>query len=147
MRFTTIITFLLLLGALAVGVMIDRNNLNIDTIDSTLDNASAIVYNVSFTNANIDFPNGRGIMLVIEKYMHFMGAFIFEIFRTGIHFGHDNPDYFEPTFVFKIIKLIIVLVIVSLIIKPLFYLGVIIILLGIWVHNKFFTKTSHKIKK
>ena len=82
------------------------------------------------------------MMLVLEKYIKFVGTFSIEVFRAGVHFGQDNPGYFEPDFITKVIKLVIILLIISLLIKPLGYLIIIIILLSMYIKDIYFKRNK-----
>jgi len=65
--------------------------------------------------------------------------------RTGINFGKDNPQYFTAEFIIKIIKLIVILIIVSLLIKPIFY-TLIFLVMGIMWMVDFIKKRKDKRK-
>ena len=132
MRIFSIIILLFLLSAFAIGVGLqDTDN---SLIDSSIDNASFIIENISLTPPeDSKLPNSEGLFKIVESGIKFVGVLGFETIRTGIYFGKDNPEYFTPDFIFKIVKLILILVIVSLLIKPIFYILIFLVMGLIWI--------------
>ncbi len=147
MNFFNILILLFVLTALTIGSGFQGEDISL--VDKSIDNASQVVNNITLTydGGETDIPNMDGIYLVIEKYIHFIGTFLFEVMRAGITFGHENPNYFEPTFIFSIIKLIVILVIISLLITPLFYLGIIIVMFFIWILERIKKKKLNSKEK
>jgi len=145
MKIVSILVLLFLLSAFAIGVGLQDSDSEI--IDSSIDNASLVIENISFDYPTLeDVPNSKGIFKIVESGVKFVGVLGIETMRTGIYFGKDNPGYFTPEFILKIIKLIVVLVIVSLLIKPTFYVLVFIVMGLIWIidyiKRKKFTNTK-----
>lgn len=127
MNLFNIIILIFLLGAFAIGVSI--TDLDKEVLDHALNNASLVLGNITLdTSTNNTSSTMGGFFKVLEQYVQFIGTFAIEIFRVGIHFGQDNPGYFEPTLILGVMKLIVWLVIISLLIKPVSYLVVFIIL-------------------
>jgi len=136
MRLTTIVLLLFLLSAFAIGISLESSDFN--NVNTAIDNASNLIQNITLTpeaysNSKIDM---NGIYLILEKYIQFIGVLVLEVMRIGIKFGFENPSYFSPEFIFSLVKLIIILVIVSLLIQPLFYLVIFIIMGFIWLKDK-----------
>lgn len=146
MRITTIIFLVFLLGAFAIGA--STYELDKETINIIINNTSQAIENIELTNnlSDSEIPNYEGLMKVLEKYIHFVGTFTIEIFKVGLYFGRDNPDYFEPVFIIKIIKLIIVLVIIMLLIKPVGYLLIFLILFVMFIYDKIKNNKSKRRK-
>jgi hypothetical protein len=146
MRISTIVILLFVLSAFAIGVGLQDSSKAL--IDSSIDNASLVIENISFdypTQENI--PNSKGLFKIVESGVKFVGVIGFETMRAGIHFGKDNPQYFTTDFIFKVIKLIVVLVIISLLIKPAFY-GIIFLVMGImWVVDMIRKKRKFILKQ
>ena len=143
MRIFSIVILLFLLSAFAIGIntqSLDSSNidLSIDTISSTIDNISLQAPEYS------EIPNAKGIYKIIESGVKFAGVLGIESMRIGIHFGHDNPQYFTPEFIIKVIKLIIILVIVSLLIKPLFYILIFLVMGIMWFVNRIKKRKENK---
>lgn len=135
MNFFNLAIFLFILSAFALGV--GTQELELGIIDSAIDNASEEIYNITLDAPNnSEIPNAEGIFEIVEQGVKFVGVFVIEILRAGVHFGHDNPQYFTPEFIFKLMKLIIFAVIVSLLIKPIFYILIFLVLIGIWIKDK-----------
>jgi uncharacterized membrane protein len=142
MNFWNIGILLFLLSAFMFGVGVQDQDIVL--IDNTLDNVSSIIKDINLDNSNAfddlrensSIPNANGLVEIIEQGMKFVGVIGTELFRTGSYFGHDNPEYFSPEFILKIVKWIIILLIVSLLIKPISYLVVLLILFGIWIRDK-----------
>ena len=132
MNFTNLLLLVFLMSAFAIGVSIQPEDNQI--LQQGLDNMSIVMQNITLEPVDNEYANG--LHLILEKFVGFMGVTFVEITRMGISFGMDNPDYFEPSFIFSIVKLIVVLVIVSLLIKPISYLVVLIVLLSMWVIEK-----------
>jgi len=129
MNLVNIILLVFLLGAFAIGISLADNEMEIGVIDSALDNATITILDISIEPSNVStIPNAEGLFMVVEKYLHFVGVFLFEVFRTGIHFGYDNPRYFEPDFIISVIKLIVWAIVISLLIKPAFYVLIFIVM-------------------
>ncbi|MFW6233449.1 MAG: hypothetical protein ACOC3Z_02180 [Nanoarchaeota archaeon] len=142
MNFFNIGILLFLLSAFMFGVGVQDQDIVL--IDNTLDNVSNIIDNIDLDNS-IDFydlredssiPNTNGLIEIIEQGIKFVGVLSTELFRAGSYFGHDNPEYFSPEFILKIVKWIMILLIVSLLIKPISYLVVLLIIFGIWIKDK-----------
>jgi len=125
---------LFLLSAFMFGVGVQDKDIVL--IDNALDNVSSVIKNINLDNSSVfddlrensSIPNANGLVEIIEQGMKFFGVIGTELFRAGSYFGHDNPEYFSPEFILKIIKLIVVLAIVSFLIKPIGYLFIFIIL-------------------
>lgn len=146
MRFTTIIVLVFILTALSIGVALQEGQGQLELVDSSINNASLTLANLNITNQNISIAgtNIDGFYLVLEKYIQFIGTFMFETIRIGVRFGYENPDYFTPEFLITVLKLIIFALVFSLLIKPLGYLIVFIILGVIWLKDKIKKKNEQK---
>ena len=108
MKILYILILLFLLSAFSIGVGLSDSNR--DIMDSSLDNVSLIIENI---NLNVpddsEITNAKGIYKIIESGIKFVGVLGLETMRTGIYFGQDNPQYFTPEFIIKIIKLIYII--------------------------------------
>ena len=148
MSYTNIFFFLFLLSALAVGVALEDSDKVI--IDDSLNKAILNINNITLSDSKINgtnIPNINGLFTVLENYIRFVGSFAIEIFRAGIHFGQDNPDYFEPSTLMYYVKLIVWLLIISLLIKPVGY-GVIFLIMGVmFIYEKLKKGKSERITK
>ena len=137
MRLVGLLVFLFLLSAFAIGSSIPEDKIN--EIDLAINNITIRIDEIELNyneTQESQIPNMEGFFDVLEKYIKFVGTFAIEVMRAGIYFGNDNPDYFEPSFILKIITLIFWLIIISLLIKPLVYLIILIVLLGMFINNK-----------
>jgi len=133
MRITNIIILVFLLGAFAIGITLsEHSSLTPEDVSEILDSSNITRIELNrVSEPVISYTNN--IIVVVESFVRFVIVFAIETFKLGIGFGYDNPDYFEPSFIIFIIKWIVILVIVSLLIKPLFYVVVLLILFGIWI--------------
>jgi hypothetical protein len=141
MRILSLVIIVFLLAAFSVGIA--NKDVEINKIDASFNNASNKITKINLSDNKIeetDIPNIEGFYLILEKYIHFIGVLGLEVTRAGVHFGHNNPDYFEAEYILKIAKWIIYLVIISLLIKPLMYFLIFIILCGMWLYDKFIKK-------
>ena len=145
MRITNIIILIFLLFAFAIGISMQEQDFS--EIDDSINNVSNIIENINITYASSEnsvIPNMKGFYLIIEKYIQFIGTLCFEVLRAGIKFGHDNPNYFEAANIIYIAKLICILLIISLLIKPVMYLGIFIIMGIIFIKDKIKKKKDKK---
>ncbi len=141
MRLITIIVLLMFLTLFALGGIL-KDSPEVDTV-GIFSNATIIIQNITL-DSNSSSPLANSVIEITEQYIHFVGTVLFESSKFIVAFGKDNPDYFEPSFIIKIVRLIVILVIVSLLIKPLFYLGIMIVMLGIWLKDKIIKKEKWK---
>jgi len=143
MNFFHIGILLFILSAFMFGVGVQNNDITL--IDNALNNVSNAITTIDLDNSsafselkeNSSIPNAEGLIDIIEQGVKFVGVIGVEMFRAGAYFGHDNPQYFSPEFILKLIKWLVILVIISLLIKPISYLVVLLILFGIWIKDKF----------
>ncbi len=143
MRITSIFILIFLMAAFAVGSGME--SLDSEVIEGAMDNVSIIIQNITLEDSENQYTNG--MFTILERFIHFIGVTFVEVMRMGIFFGSENPEYFEPLYILKIIKLLIWLVIISLLIKPLFYLVIIIVMLVLWIVDKIKKKKTHTIRK
>ncbi|KKN34621.1 hypothetical protein LCGC14_0792110 [marine sediment metagenome] len=150
MKLMSILGLLFLLAAFGIGVsLIDSSTI------MTPENITIILDKTNITQIELErvevvsegFVNINNFLNVIESYIRFLLVLFIEIIKAGVNFGYDNPDYFEPSFIIQIIKLIIILVIISLLIKPITYGIVLLILLGIWIKDKLNSNSIKRSKK
>jgi len=143
MNFFHIGILLFILSAFMFGVGVQNNDITL--IDNALNNVSNAITTIDLDNSsafselkeNSSIPNAEGLIDIIEQGVKFVGVIGVEMFRAGAYFGHDNPQYFSPEFILKLAKWLVILVIISLLIKPISYLVVLLILFGIWIKDKF----------
>lgn len=147
MRLFNILILIFVLAAFAIGSTLQSEDMNI--IHESLDNASIIVQNITLQYPTLDYSQSQymdGGYKILEKAMHFFGVAYVEVMRMGIVFGSENPEYFEPSYIMKIIKMLIYFALISLLIKPVFYLIVFIIMVVIWVTDKIKAKNKEKLE-
>ena len=143
MRIMGVLIFLFVLTALTIGSTIPEDKIVI--VDSALDNATIEIDLIDLdSETDSTIPNMEGLMDVLERYVKFIGAFFVEVMRAGIHFGNDNPNYFEPDFIYQTLKLVLILIILGLLIKPLGYLVIILIMLGMYILDKIKIRKKRK---
>ena len=145
MRITNIIILIFLLSAFAIGISMQEQDFS--KLHDSIDNASNIIQNINLTYPSSEsskIPNMEGFYLILEKYIQFIGTLFFEVLRAGIQFGYDNPNYFEAANIIYIAKLICILLIISLLIKPVMYLGIFIIMGIIFIKDKIKKKKDKK---
>ena len=129
MKITNLFILLFIMSAFAIGISIQDDEIN--NVNEAINNASLTIQNIEIGKSENDYLDG--IFIVVEKYMVFVGTFAFEGMKLGINFGQKNPEYFEQDFIFKIIKLLVCLALLSLLIQPLFYLIVLIVIGLLWI--------------
>ncbi len=149
MRLFGLIVFLFLLAAFGIGAGLSESEiLTPDNITQVIDNTNITQIELSRVSISEEgFIGTNNIITILESYIRFVLTFSLEILKVGIGFGYDNPDYFEPAFILKIISWIVILVIISLLIKPVTYAIVLLILLGIWIKDKVKSNFIKRTKK
>lgn len=146
MRITSILILLFLMSAFAIGTALEGTDTSL--VDSSINNASLILSNISLTSpSDSSIPNIEGFYRIIEQGVRFVGVLALEVLRTGINFGKDNPQYFTPEYILTIIRLIVWLVIISLLIKPLFYVIIFIVMSIIWIKDRINSRTTKEHKR
>jgi len=140
MNYFNLSVYLFIILAFVVGSQVEPEQM--PQIHKTLNNASATLNQINLEGSPDPYVNGT--LLVIEKFFHYLGTFFTEVARAAITFGSQSPQYFEPTFILNLVRFILIAIIVGLLIKPLFYLGVIIVLLISWIWEK---KRLKKVQK
>lgn len=135
-----LLTFVL--TACAIGASLNESE---DfAMNSALDNVTNTINNISLSETNDTYANG--IIKITEAYMKLVGNAAMEVMRMGILFGKDNPEYFEPSFIIKIIKLLVWLAIISLLVKPVFYLIVLVVMGFIFIKDHVKNRKNKKEK-
>jgi len=138
MRIFGLIILLFILTAFSLGVSLtESENLTPLNITNAIDKTNITQIELSrVEEVGESFINVNSFLNVIESYVRFILTLSIEVIKAGVNFGYDNPDYFEASFILTIIKLIVILAIIFLFIKPVTYGIVLLILLGIWIKNK-----------
>jgi len=122
------------MAAFSIGISLSDEDL--PTINEALDNSSIIMGNLSTIDSQNPYMNG--MLKVFKEFTEFSMTLMIEVFRVGILFGHDNPQYFETDFILMICKLLLILLAVSISVVPLMYLLAFLIVIIIWIKRKFF---------
>jgi hypothetical protein len=141
MRLINIFIILFLLVSFGLGVSYYNSGLTPETIVNVIDNTNVTQIELTrvLTRVNTTSTNWfdiNSVYTILESYIRFVLTLSMEVLKTGIRFGFENPEYYEASFILQIVKWIVILIIVSLLIKPLSYLIVLLILFGIWIKNK-----------
>ena len=142
MRIFTLVIALFLLSAFAVGV--SMQDTDITMIDSVLNNATR---NSPFANYNKTITDDRytdGMIFVVYEFCDFALKGSMEVMRLGILFGYENPDYFTPESVLYTVKWICIIILVSLLIQPLFYLGAFLVIFVMWLLERIKNRKDKK---
>jgi len=137
MRLISIVMLLFLLSAFAIGTKLS-GDIEYEVLDASINNASKVIENINISTESVIIKdvNIDGFYLIIEKYIKFIGTFCIEIMRMGVKFGYDNPNYFSPETIINVTKIICWLIIISLLIKPIFYIMVFIVMTIIMIKDK-----------
>lgn len=142
MRATNLFLLIFILSAFAIGASL--HEADVDVINIAFENVTTTINNITLGETNDTYADG--ILRITENYMRFIGVTMLETMRLGTLFGQENPEYFEPEFIVKIIKLLVWLAIISLLIQPCFYAIVFIVMAFIFIKdhiNKRRTKKHH----
>lgn len=147
MRISFILVVLFLLSAINIGAMLD--DVERSVLDSSIDDVWKGISTIELTPTEEakSISNIEGFYRVIELGVKFFGALALESLRAGAYFGQDNPEYFEAEFLFPILRLIGTLIIISLLIKPVFYIGTVLVLLVMWIVDKMKNRKSKNLNK
>ena len=148
MRIFGLMVLLFILVSFSLGVSLtESENLTPLNITDALDRTNLTQIELSRVDTpNENFVNVNNFLNIIESYVRFFLTLSVEVLKAGVNFGYDNPDYFEPVFILKIVKWIVILVIISLLIKPVTYGIVLLILFGIWIKDKIKKKRKNEKK-
>ncbi|MHA1201345.1 MAG: hypothetical protein ACTSQ4_02335 [Candidatus Heimdallarchaeaceae archaeon] len=134
MRFMNVFLLIFVLAILAMGAGL--TDVETEVVDYALNNASIQMQNFELLyNESLNDSNLKGFYAIIEQFIQFAGTLAFEGARVGVHFGQENPQYFEPDFIIKIIRLLIWLAIISLAIQPAFYVLVFFVMCMIFMKD------------
>ena len=142
MRIVTLAIVLFLLSAFAVGV--SMQDTDITMIDSVLNNATR---NSPFANYNKTITDDRytnGMIFVVYEFCDFALKGSMEVMRLGILFGYENPDYFTPESVLYAVKWFAIIILISLLIQPLFYLGAFLVIFVMWLLERIKNRKDKK---
>jgi len=144
MRIFSLVILIILMSVFAIGVSLQETDWGL--IEESLNNVTVVITNMTLEHSSSN-EHVNSIILIIEKFIHFVGVLLIECMRIGVRFGYENPQYLELLFILNIIKLIIWLVIIDLLIKPVSYLIVLIILFIMWIREKIDKKRRKRLSK
>lgn len=148
MRLLNILILVFLLAAVSLGV--NLTSIDQQILNNAFNNASESINNITLQQSAEQLesiPNAQGLLDVLAKLIHFVGALFIEVFKAGIQFGKENPQYFDPVFLISLAKWIIILTIIGLAIKPVGYILIFLILGIIWLKEKFTKKGVNNEKE
>lgn len=125
MKITNLLLFIFLIAAFTIGAQYTSEELvlvheNINTNLQNLTNVELI------TQGNNELVND--LLTIIEKFAQFFLTVGITVMKIGINFGSENPEYFETVFLLKMFKYLLIFYVIALIAKPLFYVGILVIL-------------------
>jgi len=149
MRLIGLLVFLFILVSFGLGASLSETDLTPLNITQSIDNANITQIELSRVDVqdNENFVNPNSFFNVIEAYIRFILVFAVEVIKAGIHFGYENPEYYEASFVLTIVKWTIILILISLLIKPITYLIILLILFGIWIKERINKKKNERQPK
>ncbi len=136
MRIFGLLALVFLLAAFSIGISLEDKDR--DIVDSAMNNASQVISNITLNPSipeDSKIPNMEGLFNVLENYIRFVGTFAIEVFRAGVYFGQDNPDYFEAGNIIRIMQWIIWLIIIGLLIKPVGYIVIFLVLVVMKIND------------
>lgn len=143
MRLLSLLIFIFILVAFGLGSSLSNSDLTPKNITGIIDNTNLTQINLNHTGIESNsWVSVDGIINIIESYLKFVITFTIETMKMAIGFGYENPQYFEIGFISNIIYWIIVLIIISLLIKPVTYLIILLVLFGIWIKEKISKKKN-----
>lgn len=139
-----LIIFLFLIAAFAIGVHLSEIGITSQEYADRLDATNVADFNLTIPQ-DADSAT-HGIYVVLQSYIKFILTFAIEVLKVAVDFGHRNPEYFSAPFLLKICMWIVILVIISILIKPAFYLGIIIVMFIIWIYDNIKKRKGRKLK-
>ena len=116
---------LFLLGAFAIGIAV--TDIDKQVMEDGFDNATMSIRNIEIEQTSSN-PYITRFYETLEYYIKFVGTLFVNIFRVGVDFGYNNPDYFTPNQIINVMKIIVFTVVLMVLIKPITFLFVLIIL-------------------
>ena len=137
MRIINILLLLFLVATLLIGNTIYESDLENREFRDIQNYTSKIDWDFNYTleepENSEDIIHSR-LRNIIYKFIDFIGFSSFEILKTGVEFGYENPQ-FDYNFAFDILKLFIILWMVALIIPIIIPFIAIITILGMGIYS------------
>ena len=139
MRFLSILFLIFIAATLFIGNTIYQSDLEYDNVRDIENITSNIKWDYNYT---LEEPsNGSDIISsrmknIIHKFIDFAGFTSFEVMKTGIEFGYNNPQY-DFEFAFDILKILIIAMIIGALVPLFIPLLAIITIIGIGIINFF----------
>jgi hypothetical protein len=144
MSLMNLMILLFLLVSFGLGVSMYQSGVTPETIINAIDNTNITQIELIRVSSESTWFDINSIYTILEAYIRFVLTIAIEVLKAGIRFGFENPEYYEASFILQLMRLIVILVIVSLLIKPLSYLVILLVLLGIWIKDKIKTRGKNE---
>ena len=110
----------------------------------------------STLNWNLEYeliePTGKSDIIssrihnIVYKFADFLGYSAFEVTKTGIEFGYENPQY-NYEFAFTLLKWLIIVMILSALVPLFIPVVAIITIIGMGINNLFKKLRKRKYEK
>ncbi len=139
MRFFSILFLIFFVATLFIGNSVYQSDLEYDNVRDIENLTSSIHWDYNYT---LEEPLNDSEIIssrmknIIHKFIDFAGFTSFEVMKTGVEFGYNNPQY-DFEFAFDILRLLIIAMLIGALAPLLIPLIAIITIIVIVIYNLF----------
>ena len=139
MSWLTTLFMMFLVGTFLIGNTIYEYDLEMKEFKGTDHVTSILDWNLEYEliepTSKDDIISSR-IHNIVYKFADFLGYSAFEVTKTGIEFGYENPQY-NYEFAFTLLKWLIIVMILSALVPLFIPLLALITIIGMGINNLF----------
>ena len=139
MRFFSILFLIFFVATLFIGNSVYQSDLEYDNVRDIENLTSSIHWDYNYT---LEEPLNDSEIIssrmknIIHKFIDFAGFTSFEVMKTGVEFGYNNPQY-DFEFAFDILRLLIIAMLIGALVPLFIPLIAIITIIVIGIYNLF----------
>ena len=139
MSWVTTLFLMFIVGVALIGNIMYENDLELKEFKGTEHITSILDWNLTYEliepTSKDDIISSR-IHNIVYKFADFMGYSAFEVTKSGIEFGYENPQY-NYDFAFTLLKWLIIALILSALVPLFIPVVAIITIIGMGIVNLF----------
>ncbi|KKN01276.1 hypothetical protein LCGC14_1129340 [marine sediment metagenome] len=139
MSWMTTLFLMFIIGSALIGNIMYENDLELKEFKGTEHITSILDWNLTYEliepTSKDDIISSR-IHNIVYKFADFMGYSAFEVTKSGIEFGYENPQY-NYDFAFTLLKWLIIALILSALVPLFIPVVAIITIIGMGIVNLF----------
>ena len=152
MNYVNFIIILFLVGFLMIGGEMYKSDQQLG-IERDIYNYTETSINIPPTNISLNHPieKTRGVInegrlyLIVESFINFIFVSVEQVIKMGIEFGYQNPDL-DWKGIFNYLKIIFIIVILVLLIKPIGYLIIFLVMLIMYINERIKKRKKLEVK-